>query len=191
MNQILNKLKQYPVGVIGVLALVLCVGIAFLRGSVVAELSAKETELIARIRTINDNVKNSKNLEQDVESLVGYVDSIDERLFIRDARSINTNFFYSLEDRLDILISDVNQLTVEDPALIKGGPNELTLYSGIVYEITAKGSFEEMIKFMYEIQRMDSLMRIANFQVSAVTNQGAKSGELLAKFRVVVLAEKE
>jgi len=191
MSLIVDKLKQYPVAVIGAVVLILCMGVAFLRGGVVAELSAQETELIARIRTINDNVKNSKNLEQDVESLEGYVVSIDERLFDRNERSINTNFFYSLEDQLDIIISDVNQLTVEDPALIKGGPHELTLYSGIVYEITVSGTFQEILGLMYEIQKVDSLMRIANFQVDVANGKGATLGTLFAKLRVVVLAEKE
>ena len=191
MSLIIDKLRQYPVAVIGAVVLILCVGVGFLRSSVVAELSAQETELIARIQTINENVKNSNNLEQDVEVLEGHVASIDERLFNRNERSINTNFFYSFEDKLDILISDVNQLTVEDPALVKGGPNELTLYSAITYDITVGGTFQEILGFLYEIQRVDSLMRVADFQVDIATGQGAARRALSAKLRVVVLAHKE
>lgn len=191
MNLIIDKLKEYPVAVISALVFIGCAVVVFMRGDLVAELSLRETELIAQIRTVNDNVIDSRNLEQDVESLQGYVVAIDERLFNRNERSINTNFFYSFEDKLDIIIADVSQLTIEEPALIKGGPNELSLYSGIVYEIRVGGTFQEILGFMYEIQQVDALMRIANFEVQAATAQRAAPEALLAKLHVVVLAEKD
>jgi hypothetical protein len=191
MNLIIDKLKEYPVAVISALVFIGCAVVVFMRGDLVAELSLRETELIAQIRTVNDNVIDSRNLEQDVESLQGYVAAIDERLFNRNERSINTNFFYSFEDKLDIIIADVSQLTIEEPALIKGGPNELSLYSGIVYEIRVGGTFQEILSFMYEIQQVDALMRIANFEVQAATAQRAAPEALLAKLHVVVLAEKD
>ena len=191
MNLIIDKLKEYPVAVISALVFIGCAVVVFMRGDLVAELSLRETELIAQIRTINDNVIDSRNLEQDVESLQGYVAAIDERLFNRNERSINTNFFYSFEDKLDIIIADVSQLRIEEPTLIKGGPNELSLYSGIVYEIRVGGTFQEILGFMYEIQQVDALMRIANFEVYAATAQRAAPEALLAKLHVVVLAEQD
>ena len=190
MNLIIDKLRDYPIAVIGALVFVGCVAVVFVRGDVVADLSGQETELIARIQTINKNVIASKNLEQDVESLLGYVATIDERLFNRNERSINTAFFYSFENKLDIIISNVSQLTDEDPALIEGGPNELSLHSGTVYEIRVDGTFQEILGFMYEIQKADALMRITNFEVYVSTAQGAAPGTLSAKLRIVVLAEK-
>ena len=190
MNLIIDKLRDYPIAVVGALVFIVCVAVVFVRGDVVPELSVQETELIARLRTINDNVIDSKDLEQDAESLLSYVASIDERLFNRNERSINTAFFYSYEDKLDIIISNVSQLTDEDPALIKDGPNELSLHSGIVYEIRVDGTFQEILEFMYEIQQADALMRIANFEVYASTAVGAAPGTLSAKLHVVVLAEK-
>ena len=190
MNLIIDKLRDYPLAVIGALVFVGCVAVVFVRGDVVADLSGQETELIARIQTINKNVIASKNLEQDVESLLGYVATIDERLFNRNERSINTAFFYSFENKLDIIISNVSQLTDEDPALIEGGPNELSLHSGTVYEIRVDGTFQEILGFMYEIQKADALMRITNFEVYVSTAQGAAPETLSAKLRIVVLAEK-
>ena len=190
MNLIIDKLRDYPLAVVGALVFIGCVAVVFVRGDVVDDLLVQEAELIARIRTINDNVIDSNNLEQDVESLLGYVATIDARLFNRNERSINTAFFYSYEDKLDIIISNVSQLTDEDPALIEGGPNELSLHSGIVYEIRADGTFQQILEFMNEILKADALMRIANFEVYASTAQGAAPGTLSAKLRIVVLAEK-
>jgi hypothetical protein len=191
MSLVIDKLRQYPVAVIGAIVLMLCVGVGFLRGGLVAELSTQETELIARIQTINANVKNSKNLEQDVEALDGYVASINERLFRRDERSVNTDFFYSFEDTLDIHISGVNQSTVESPVLTKGGPNELTLYSAITYDIGVGGTFQDILGFLYEIHEVDSLMRVTGFELSAGAAPADAPEALSAKLRIVVLAEKE
>jgi hypothetical protein len=188
MNLILDKLKQYPLAVASGVLLVLFVGVLFLRGDVVAELSAQEAELVARIRTIDGNIKNSKDLEQEVEALEAHVVSIDERLFNRQERAINTNFFYSFEDKIDILISSVSQLAVEDPALSKDGPNELKLHSAILYDITVKGTFKEILGFIYEIHRVDPLIRVSDFQIDSTGSKDAKRGDLVAKLRVLVLA---
>ncbi|MDG1242482.1 MAG: hypothetical protein P8R37_06420 [Opitutae bacterium] len=191
MNLIVVKLKKYPVALISTLVFIGCVIVVFVRGDVIADLSQQETEMIAQIRMINNNVTDSRNLDQDGESLRGYVAAIDQRLFNRNERSINTNFFYSFEDKLDITIADVSQLKIEQPTLMKGGPNELSLYSGIVYEIRVGGTFQEIIGFMYEIQRVNALARIANFEVYTATAQRAAPEALLAKLHVVVLAEKK
>jgi hypothetical protein len=52
------------------------------------------------------------------------------------------------------------------------------------------GTFQEILGFMYEIQKADALMRITNFEVYVSTAQGAAPGTLSAKLRIVVLAEK-
>ena len=188
MNQIVDQLKRYPIAVVAAVILILCLGVGFLRGDVVDELSTQETELVTRLGTINENVKNSNNLEQDAATLEGYVASIDERLFNRRARSINTAFFYSFEDKTKILISDVNQLSSEDPALVKGGPHELKLYSGISYEISASGTFQEILGFIYEIYKANALMRVADLQLDTA-ERSATPGVLSARLRVIVLAD--
>ena len=191
MNPVVDKLKQYPIAVLGTLILILCLGAGFMRGGVIAELSTHEAELVARLSTINENLKNSKDLEQQLSSLEGYISSIDERLFSRRARSINTAFFYSFEDKLDIFISDVSQLSAEDPALIKGGPHELKLYSGISYKISASGTFQEILGFIYEIYKADSLMRVVDLQLDVATGHSAVQGTFSARLRVIVLADKD
>ena len=191
MSPIIDKLKQYPVAVIGAVVLILCVGVMFLRDGLVAELSAREADLMTHVRTISENARNSKNIEQDVAALEGYVASINERLFRRDELSINTDFFYSFEDSLAIEISGVSQLTFVDPALVKGGPKELTQYSAISYNINVSGTFQEILGFLYEIHRSDSLMRVANLKVAMATGKTAAPGALLAMLRIVVLAEKD
>lgn len=190
VNEILNRLKRYPLAVICALVLFICIILIVLRGSVVAELSMREADLNARIHTIEENAKSSTGLEADVEELDARVVAINERLFVRDERAINTNFFYSLEDEVDVVISGVSQLSAEDPGLSKGGPNELKLHSAIVYEISVKGSFRDLLKFLFHMHQVDPLIRVSEFEINSSRGGGTSSGDLDAKLRVLVLSEK-
>lgn len=191
MNQILDKLKQYPVAVLAVLSILVCVGAIVTRGSAVDELTTQEDELSSRLRTISANAKNSKDLEADVVALDAYVGAINERLFDRDERSINTDFFYSFEDDLEILISDVKQIDGVDAALSKGGPHELKMYSAISYDVKVVGSFREILAFLHEVHSVDALLRVGAFEVSSADGTEGTARKLAAKLNIVALAAKE
>jgi hypothetical protein len=183
-----NKIKQYPVAIVGVVLLICLVGFGFFRSGIVDELSIKEEDLITRAQTISENIKNSKNLSQDLEVLEGEVATIDERLFRRRELAINTDFFYSFEDSFDIRISEVKQLPNVDPSLISSGPNGLKLYSAISYEVTASGSFQEILAFLYDIYQSDTLMRVSGLEL--YVESGGVDGSIFARLNIVVLAEK-
>ncbi len=190
MNQILDKAKEYPLAAISLVLFVALAIMLVLRGGVVDELTMQETELMARIQAIDTNVKNSNNLEQDLQILQRDSDSIRQRLFKRDQRAVNIDFFYSFEDQLDVVISEVSQLNVEDPALAKGGPNALKQYSTIAYNIKVAGTFQEILELLHAIHQADAFIRVADFQVRVGPDQERKAEHLSAQLRVIVLAEK-
>lgn len=187
-KDILDRLKRYPIAVICAIIVVVCIVALVLRGGVLDELSAKENELNARLRVIETNAENAKDLAADVEQVESQVAEIEARLFRRDERAINTNFFYAFEDRVDLLISSVSQLAIEDAALGEGGPNALKLHSVIPYDIVVQGSFQEIVKLLYEFHAHDAFIRVSDLQISSGERTGA--GELSARMRVLVLAEK-
>jgi len=189
-NKIVRYLKNYPVAVLCFVVILICGLVIFIRGDVNIELNAKEAELNSRIRTIDRNVKNSKNLKEEVDEVKLLVDQIESRLFNRDQRAVNINFFYALEDRLGVRISNIGQMPAGDPIYSKGGPRELKLHSTIGYNISVTGQFDEILLFMYELHRVDPLIRVADFQIADSGRQGA-SGALEARLRVIVLAEND
>ena len=187
---IIDKLRQYPVAVICAVILLLLVFIVFLRGSVTSELSVQESDLNSRIRTISENIKNAKGLKQDTEKLDAMVEQIDLSLFNRYERAININFFYGLEDMAGVVISNIGQLSESDAIYAKGGARKLELYSTLVYSINVSGSFSNILKFLYELDRVDPLIRVAEFNVS---REGGVLGgaNVDARLRVLVLAKKD
>jgi len=189
-SAIINKLKQYPLAVICLSLLLVFIVIIFLRGGVLDELSIVEADLNSRIRTIKENTKNAVDLEKDVEDLNLIVEQINARLFVRDERALNTDFFYALEKRVNVSDFNATQLAMADEAHDKGGPRELKLHSTIVFNIAFAGSFEETLRFFYELHRVDPLIRIADFQLSGGA-RGNRLGNLDARLRVIVMAQKD
>jgi len=191
LSAMTDKLKQYPLAVLCGGLLIVFIVIIFLRGGVASDLSVEESDLNSRIRTIEQNTKNSNNLKRDAEDLNVIVEQIDARLFDRDERAININFFYAVEDRVDVVVSGISQLPQEDPIYAKGGPRELKLHSTLVYNISLNGSFENILRFFYELYRVDPLIRVADYQLSAARGVDADPDQLEARVRVLVFAQKD
>lgn len=189
MNLIIEKLKQNPRLLIGLLIALFCVGLTWLRANQLNQLTARENELISELEIIRNNVKYSKNIEQDIQDLDAHVASIKERLFVEEERAININFFYKFEEKLDILISEVNQLDEKNRRFAVEGPDGLKRYSVIMYSMILKGTFEETMKFLYEIYQLETIMRVTGFQIDAASNDDGKNRKLIAKLRIAVLAE--
>jgi hypothetical protein len=118
------------------------------------------------------------------------VGTIDERLFIAEERATNIDFFYSFEDKLDIVISEVDQLEGSALRFSGNGPDALKLYSVVNYEITVGGSFHEILRFLYEIYQIDPIMRVSDFQIDATAGSGSAPDKLSASVRIAVLAAK-
>lgn len=187
---IIDKLKQYPTAVICTVLLLIFVVVIFLRGGVASELSIKEADLNSRIRTIDENIKNSKNLRQETEKLNTMVEVIESSLFNRYERAININFFYGFEEKAGVVISNIIQLPQPAPIYADGGARALQLHSTLVYNINLSGSFSNLLEFLYELERVDPLIRVADLQVSRAGDElGGSSVD--ARLRVLVLAEKD
>jgi hypothetical protein len=185
---IVDIFKRYPLalgcGLIALISLVLL----FLRGGIGEELAAKESELSSRLRVIERNEAQSTNLDQEVEQLGVIVEKIDTRLFERDERAVNINFFYGFEDKVDVLISNISQSSEPDQIYRKGGPRALKLYSTVVFNLSVKGKFEDILLFCYELTRADSLIRVADLEISGGGRE-EESGLLTGRLRVLVFAE--
>lgn len=190
LSPITDRLKQYPLAIVCAGLILLCLIIIFLRRSAVDELFEKEAELTTQIQTFDKNVDNSKNLKQDTAAITAAVEKIDPLLFRRYERAININFFYGFEEKADVVISNISQSPQPDPICAKGGARALKLYSTLNYEIALNGSFANILKFFYQLDRDPSITRVTDFQI---TPAGAQAGgeNMTARLSVLVLGAKE
>jgi hypothetical protein len=189
-NKIIRTLKEYPLAMFCVIVAFICGVLIFLRGGAAVELTAQEADLNSRILKIDQNAKNAKGLTPEVVEIQQLVQQIESKLFDRQERAVNINFFYSLEDRLEVRISNIDQEPSGGVIYEKGGVRELKLHSTIGYSISVNGQFDEILTFLYELSRVDPLIRIANCRITKSNDQGDSKGGLGARLRVAVLAVK-
>lgn len=189
MTPFVENLKKDPLLLVGIAALIFCLGFVLLSADQPTKLSAIESELNLQLDKINLNTKHSANIEAEIQQLETLVETINERLFIDAERSTNIDFFYSFEERMNIVISEVQQLDRSNPRFSKGGPDMLQLHSVVDYAITVRGTFHEIMQFLHEIYQMDTIARITEFQINS-SDVRDYPGRLSAKIRVAVLAKK-
>ena len=190
LSLIINKTKRYPTAIVCAVLLLVFVVLILLRGGIAPELMSQEADLRSREKTIQTNIKNSKNIEQETERLESMVEGIGPRLFTREERAVNINFFYGFEDETGVVISNITQLPQPDPIYAKGGARALKLHSTLVYDINLSAPFPNLLRFLHEIYRVDPFIRVADFQVSRGKDE--LEGVIVnARLRVLVLANKE
>jgi Tfp pilus assembly protein PilO len=190
-NKIVAVLKRYPIALCCVLVLVVLAVLLFMRSGKNEELSTVEQERHSRMDVIDKNVIAANGLKEDLAAVEAIVQQIDERVFDRDARAVNTNFFYSFEKDLDVVVQSVRQMPDVPQSMTKGGPHQLSLRSAIVYELVVGGNYAGLIGFMDAVYQRDAIMRISDFRISKVTAAGTPEGQLNAAMRVYVLAKKD
>lgn len=185
---LLEKLKTYPLAIIcSVLGLACALGIYF-RSSFANELSIQETDLSAKVRLIEENVKNAFNLKEQVEELSALTKQIDERLFYPQQKAININFFYKVQEQYGVDFSAMTEQSAA-PIYSKGGPRELSLYSTMVYNLALTSSFGEVLELMHGLEESNPLIRIGSFRVADAGGE-AKEDKVNAALNVIILSAK-
>ncbi len=186
-----NVIVAYLMGNKKILILIFCAGVLaifkFLRGGIVEELSGLEQEYDSRVRVIDDNIRETKNLKQHVIEIENHVNETKARLFDREARSDNVRYFYSFEEKPDFVFTSITQLPEEPDVFQKGRPNEMKIYSAIGYKLSMRGKYSEILKFMDAMYQDKPMIRISDFRV---THDPADSNVFWAFMQVFVMAQK-
>lgn len=185
---LLRSLKKYPLAIACFFVFVACAGVMLLRGDRLSELTEKEASLNSRISVIERNSRNSADLESQLEQARTAVEEIRRRLFRREERAVNANFFYDMESMFGVRITSINQQAGGYFLYNKGGVHELKLNSTMVYNISMAGQLSETLSFIHQLTQVKPFMRVVELQLST----GSRAADSLdCTMSVVVMAESE
>lgn len=185
----LQQCLRYPFAFICVMLVLVLLVVLYLRSDRLTRLSASESQAIARILMIDQNAKQAKGLSADVEHLEGAIAEVEARLFDRGERAVNTHFFYRFEARSNIAFIKVQQLAEVPQRLAANGPDALSHYSAIAYDVAVIGDYTELLELMGALYQADPILRISDFKLSQASEAGRDPSDLLASLRVWVLAK--
>ena len=186
---IIGVLKKYPIATVAFIVFFALVISLLLRGDQSLELEGQEVELNSELSVLDANSKNAIGLGAHADAMDAYLEQIQAKLFDAEQRAVNTNFFYNLESIADIRMESVSGPGGADEANAKGGPNELKLYDHLVYNISIMAEYEEIIRFLDEVTRVDAFVRISDLQMTQSQGAASEYG-YLARVRLVILAKK-
>jgi hypothetical protein len=187
---ILNKLKTYPLAICCFTMGFVCLVFLFLRSGIVDELSVKEVDLNSEIRAIEENVKNSRNLAQHVSEMEALAEEIDTRLFKKDERAVNLNFFYEFEEDQNISYQSLKQQPGGSAIYKKGGARQLKEFSTMVFTLSLQAPFEKILRTMHALETARPLIRVGSFDLQGA--DGASNPDLAnVTMRVIILAANE
>jgi hypothetical protein len=174
-----NFIKKQPVAMICAL---LCVGLAaatYLRRDAVAEAN----DVLAQKKTdgehLSDNVTNASKLDEQFAAMTQATQAIEARLVQSDQSKLATNkqYFYKMEEETQTKLTELNQSGVATSAKNAAKTN----FAGVVYSITVKGTYPQLLDFLRRIESGEHFSRVQGLKLthdSGSENTPATAGSL-------------
>jgi Tfp pilus assembly protein PilO len=133
-----------------------------------------------RISSMMKNIKNSKGLEADIESIEGKVEELNNRMFQAQELATNYNYFFNLEDETGIKVSDIKQIGIAeettDPKMKRMPKPVVNSYEKIRFHLKASGEYAEIVNFLRKLEGGPSFYRLEKLRLA---KSEAREPELL------------
>ncbi|HKJ90681.1 MAG TPA: hypothetical protein VJ960_06075, partial [Oceanipulchritudo sp.] len=107
-----------------------------MRGPVIEKYEAQLMELERNWQSIQVNLERSAGLEEDIEQIEEGREIVQTRLMDIEAVAVNSEFFYSLEDRTGIELIQFSQGTATDGENLRGSRKGLKHFMAIPFDLS-------------------------------------------------------
>tara|TARA_B000000557_G_scaffold261488_1_gene260575 strand:+ start:2007 stop:2519 length:513 start_codon:yes stop_codon:yes gene_type:complete len=145
-----------------------------------------------RISSMLKNIKNSKGLEEDIESIEGKIEQLNERMFQAQELATNYNYFFNLEDETGVKVSDLKQVGIAeeevDPKKRRMPKPVVNSYEKIRYHLKASGNYTEVVNFLRKLEGGPSFYRLEKFRLAK--SETGDVEELFLDIAFLMLGEK-
>ena len=145
-----------------------------------------------RISSMLKNIKNSKGLEKDIESIEGKIEQLNERMFQAQELATNYNYFFNLEDETGVKVSDLKQVGIAeeevDPKKRRMPKPVVNSYEKIRFHLKASGNYTEVVNFLRKLEGGPSFYRLEKFRLAKPETGDAE--ELFLDIAFLMLGEK-
>ncbi|WP_309385536.1 hypothetical protein [Cerasicoccus frondis] len=182
-QQILTKLKQYPLAAICVLIVIVMLALTYLRSSNLPNLNAEYDTLQEEADIISRNSSNAVDLAANLDELNKLVANVDSRLIDADSITANYRYFLAMGERSKIRYAN------DPPAASYSAPASLKTYASAEFtSVSIQGSYENVLNYLYELRTGDYLMRVNSLSISPKPSSGKY--EVVASLNISGLAKR-
>lgn len=149
-------------------------------------------ELERNWQSIQVNLERSAGLEEDIEQIEAGRELVQTRLMDVEAVAVNSEFFYSLEDRSGIDLIQFSQGTATDGESLRGSEEGLKHFMAIPFDLSLNGTLPEILEMLDLLDRSPYIAR--NDELSLMRPQeGSTENRALLRGRLQcrILAQKD
>lgn len=135
--------KKQPVGFVCGALSIACAILLYLRNDMIEEYQADYDAKSADAQRILANVRNAKDLPEQLAEIQALTKEVDSRLVHAGQLAINQQFFYKLEAETEVKLID---LRPGNPAAVKG------FYLAVPYNLSVRGNFKQLMAFLQQLE---------------------------------------
>ncbi|MGF1484718.1 MAG: hypothetical protein ACFBZ8_10190 [Opitutales bacterium] len=166
-QDLVKKLKTYPLAVVGALLTVVVGGFGFVRSDVLPELRLRCDDLRHELSGYEANIRAGDSLQDDLLNAKGVVTKIERRLIDPEETIANLQYFLAFETSTGVDLSDprLSGITGGNYAAAatkgkKGKKPKATPFSEVSYNLDASGSYEDLLGLVHALQASRFFMRV-------------------------------
>lgn len=192
-EKILEKIKQFPLVLISLILCMLFIGLTLYSMARMDNLEAERKSLNEERVVIEYNLLNGKSLNKDIERLKALNEIINGKLLDPKKRADDYQYFFSLEDKVGVKISNPTQIAVDPimPTGANGGSTDalktmkqaVATHAIITYRVEATGYYVNILNLIYNLQQSQYISRIKKVTISRA-QQSLEHGALSANIEI-------
>lgn len=158
-----EKLGEYRVLLIGVVATIVLIGIYFFRTGPGSDLDIHYSDLNSEVNLLSANQLNGVNISENLDKIQKYTELMGDRFISQNLADIQ-EVFYSLERESGVSLESLQRPEMlSEP--IKPKANDVE-YQPLSMAVTISGSFKNVLKFILSLENSPLLYRYNALKVS-------------------------
>lgn len=176
-QDIINKLKLFPVASIAASVTIILILAIYFRGLSHESQQSRHGQALQKWAQIEENVfKSSVNLETHLESAKKVSQDVTKRLVRSSELAQNYQYFFRLEASSHVKIRSLQQQpsAPRPPAKAKAEGATPPLFSRIGYTMNATGDFHEMLAFLHGIEHGPHFYHLKEFSLQRSAEAGSR-----------------
>ena len=169
-NEPKSPLKKFAIPIIAGLVVLVCLIVYGLRLSTVSDLETEISAARDEVDTMQMNLKNLNNLEEQLAQITEQADEVRARAINPADTAVNTAYFYSFETD-DLKIESVEQ---RGPGSKNAGPWKMKNFGTTTFSIRSIGTYQDVMDLAYRIRGGEMISRIVNVSLGPADGSGEK-----------------
>lgn len=171
VQDILSKIKQYPIPVGGLIIALVLVGVFMSRKGIYPVLDSEVKALETQLSIFNKNERNALNLSNDVARAKELLEDVRGRLMDRRDVASNQGYFYDLERISGVsIVDDIREKSERYCTSLPEPKN----FDVIRFSIKVDGRFNEIMEFVNLLESGTHLSYVESFVMSS-----GQAGEII------------